>query len=68
MVVDRFKKKRSTLSHCFTFIPKTGMGLIMTGVCLYYAGSSKRLFLCLRQIFSPKIVFKDTEIILQNVA
>jgi len=37
MVNDRFifSNSRITLSPCFTFIPKTGVGLPQAGVCYY---------------------------------
>jgi len=38
MVVERFilKNNQITLLPCFTFIPKTGVGLTKTGVSFYY--------------------------------
>jgi len=39
MIVDwlLIKKKQITLLSCFTFIPKTGMGLLKRGVVFYCA-------------------------------
>jgi len=46
MVVDRFifKNNQMTLSPCFTFIPKTGMGLPKSGISFYWV--------CLHELFS----------------
>ena len=46
MVVDRFifKNNQITPSHCFTFVPKTGVGLPKKGVIFYCVSLTLLIF------------------------
>jgi len=63
MVVDRFifENDQITLSLCFTFIPKTGVGLPETGVSFYRANLGANLGSGWGLYTQKKVISKEEE-------